>query len=356
MKLPTLKIGNLIANIPIIQGGMGIGVSLSKLASAVANEGGIGVISAVQIGFREKDFEKNNKLANLRALANEIRKAKELSPKGIIGVNILVAANDYAELVKTAVKEKIDIIISGAGIPKDLPKYVKGTDTKAVPIVSSGKAAALIAKLWKRRYDYLPDAIIVEGPEAGGHLGFSNETLNKSPKPSLENIFKEVITAIKPFEYTYSKTIPVIAAGGIYSGKDIAKFINLGAAGVQMATRFVATEECDAHINFKNAYVKAKEKDVKIIKSPVGMPGRAIKNAFVEKIEKINIPVRYCYNCLKTCNPATTPYCISRALINAVEGNVENGLIFAGSNVGLVDKITTVKELMSILVDEVEKI
>jgi nitronate monooxygenase len=354
MKLPTLKIGNLIARIPIIQGGMGIGVSLSGLASAVANEGGIGVISAAQIGFREEDFEKDILSANLRAIKKEIIKAREKSPKGIIGMNIMVAANNYTELVMTAVKEKIDLIICGAGIPKDLPKFVKGTNTKAVPIVSSAKAATIISKLWTKKYDYLPDAIIVEGPKAGGHLGFSMDTLKDVSKPSLMEITKEVIDAVKPFENQYNKKIPVIAAGGIFSGKDMAEFINMGASGVQMATRFVATEECDAHINYKRAYINSKEEDIQLIKSPVGMPGRAIKNEFIHDVEEQKTPIKKCFKCLKHCDPKTAPYCITKALINAVNGDVENGLIFAGTNAHKLDKIITVKELMSTLVKEAE--
>jgi NAD(P)H-dependent flavin oxidoreductase YrpB (nitropropane dioxygenase family) len=184
MKLPSLQIGDLVARIPIIQGGMGIGVSRSNLASAVANEGGIGVISGVQIGFQEPDFETNNREANIRALGKEIRRARQLSPNGIIGVNFLVAMNNYREMVMAAVEEKIDLIISGAGLPKSLPEFVEGTKTKIAPIVSSGKAAMLISKLWDKRYNHIPDAVIVEGPDAGGHLGFSEEELQSNPRPS----------------------------------------------------------------------------------------------------------------------------------------------------------------------------
>lgn len=354
MKLPFLQIGELVAKIPIIQGGMGIGVSRAGLASAVANEGGIGVISGAQIGFEEPDFETNHKEANIRALIKEIRKARELSPNGILGVNFLVAMRNYSELVQVAVQEKIDLIISGAGLPKELPEFIKNTKTKIAPIVSSGKAAALIAKLWDKRYSYAPDMVIVEGPDAGGHLGFSVEELKSEEKPCLAEIVKDVIDALTPFKEKYNKNIPVVAAGGIYTGKDIAKYINIGASGVQMATRFVSTYECDASLEYKMAYINSKEADLQIVKSPVGMPGRAIRNNFVETVEEKNIPVKKCYACLTHCNPKDTPYCISKALIEAVRGNMDDGLIFTGSNAYKAEQLTTVKELMKELVEESE--
>lgn len=355
MKLPSFNIGDLTVKVPIIQGGMGIGVSMSGLASAVANEGGIGVISGAQTGFLEPDFRKNNNSANINGLIKEIRKARTLSPNGIIGVNFLSAVNNYMELVSTAVKEKVDLIISGAGLPKHLPEIVMNTSTKIAPIVSSGKAAATITKIWDRNYNYLPDAMIVEGPEAGGHLGFSMSQLLENNVPSLTEIVKEVLQAIQPFELKYNKKIPVIAAGGIYTGKDIADALNNGASGVQISSRFVATEECDAHINFKQAYIDSKEEDLRIIKSPVGMPGRAIYNNFIEKAEKGLHKVKSCYRCLSTCDPATTPYCITDALIASVTGDTDNGLVFAGSNVYRIDKMTTVKELLKELVTEAEQ-
>jgi nitronate monooxygenase len=354
MKLPSLKIGDLVAAVPIIQGGMGIGVSLSSLASAVANQGAIGIISAAQPGYMEEDFETNNKEANIRGLISQIRKARILSPNGIIGVNIMVAMNNYKEMVLTSVKEKIDIIISGAGLPMDLPEMVKGSATKAAPIVSSGRAAALISKVWDKRYSYAPDAVVVEGPKAGGHLGFNLEQLSDIENHEVTDIVKDVIDALKPYEEKYKKKIPVIAAGGIYTGADIAKCLKAGAAGVQMATRFAATEECDADIKYKEAYINAKEEDIQIVKSPVGMPGRAIRNKFLEKVSNGNIQIKRCFSCIKTCNPKDTPYCITKALIEAVKGNVDDGLIFTGANVYKVDKIVPVKELMEELISEAE--
>ncbi len=351
MKLPSLKIGDKIAKLPIIQGGMGVGVSLSKLAAAVANAGGIGVISGAHPGFTEPDFKSNNVEANVRGLEKEIRKAKELSPDGIIGVNFLASGNCYTELVQAAVREKADLIISGAGLPRTLPGLVKGTSTKIAPIVSSGKAAATITKLWLKKFDYMPDAVIVEGPKAGGHLGFRPETL-AGILPKLSDLVKEVVQALKPFEEEHNKTIPVIAAGGIYTGQDIVEMLNIGAAGVQIATPFVATEECDAHDNFKQAYIDATEDKIQIIVSPVGLPGRAVRNKFVETVENENIKVKQCYHCLSRCNPATTPYCITDALVASVEGDVDNGLVFIGTNGYRVKEIVKVQDLMDKYVKE----
>ncbi len=345
MILKPLKIGKKTARIPIIQGGMGVGVSLSKLAAAVANEGGIGVISAVQIGFREPDFENNNDEANVRALRKEIKEARRLSPDGIIGVNILVAVNNFKEMVKAAVEEQVDLIIAGAGLPTDLPALVKGSGTKIAPIVSSGKVAALITKVWKRRYNYIPDFVIVEGPEAGGHLGFSMEQIETGKAPELTDIVEEVIEKLQAHE-----KIPVIAAGGIFDGVDIIKHIKMGAAGVQIATRFVATHECDANIKYKEAYIDVKKEDIVLVKSPVGMPGRAIRNVFAKRLEKGSIAIKKCSNCLKPCDARISPYCISKALINAVVGDVDDGLIFVGSNAYRLDKIVSVKELMDELI------
>lgn len=356
MKLPQLQIGNLVAPLPIVQGAMGVGVSLSKLAAAVANEGGIGVISAVQIGFSEPNFDKNPLEANINGLRKHIKEARKLSPDGIIGVNILVAIQEYRQMVIAAVEEGVDVIFSGAGLPTELPGLVKGTKTKIAPIVSSGKAAALISKMWERKHGVVPDLIVVEGPEAGGHLGFTEEVLNSGNCPTLEEILPEVLEAIKPFEEKHQKKIPVIVAGGIFDGVDIAKFIKLGASGVQMGTRFVGTHECDADIRFKEAYVASKKEDIGIVKSPVGMPGRGIHNELIKQLqEKGKIPVTKCYNCLQPCNPKDTPYCISTALINAVQGNIEKGLIFTGSNAYRVDKIVSVKELMAELKQQAEE-
>ena len=334
-----IKVGEKQSKYPIIQGGMGVGISMHKLAGNVSKEGGIGVISTADIGYQEDDFNTNPLEANLRAIDKEI-----------LGVNIMVALSQYKEIVQECVKNKIDLIISGAGIPKELPEYVQGSNTKIAPIVSSLRCCKLIVKHWVKKYNYVPDMIVIEGPEAGGHLGFKREELNDDNKPKLEDITKEIVEYIKEVENEYNKEIPVIAAGGIWDNKDIKKFLDLGASGVQMATRFVATYECDASDNFKQAYLNAKKDDIKIINSPVGMPGRAIYNNFIKQTENKKCKIEKCYNCIKTCNVATTPYCITKALVNAVKGNMDNALIFCGSNVEKVKEIVSVHDLMQELV------
>lgn len=270
----------------------------------------------------------------------------------ILGVNVMVALNNYKEIVMECVKNKIDVIISGAGIPKELPEYVKGTKTKIAPIVSSLRCCKLIVKHWIKKYNYAPDMIVIEGPEAGGHLGFSNEELENEQKPRLEDITKEVVQYVREVEKEQNKEIPVISAGGIWDNQDIKKYLEIGASGVQMATRFVATYECDASEEFKKAYINAKKEDIKLIKSPVGLPGRAICNDFIKKVEAEKSKITKCYNCIKTCDVKNAPYCITKALVNAVKGNVENALIFCGNNVDKINKIVSVHDLMQELVCE----
>ncbi|MDJ0828494.1 MAG: nitronate monooxygenase [Desulfobacterales bacterium] len=349
MQFPKLKIGELVSNVPIVQGGMGVGISLSKLASAVANEGGIGVIAAAMAGIGEPDISTDSTRANMRALEREIRKAKELT-KGILGVNIMVALTDFKDLVKTALREKIDIIFSGAGLPLDLPSYLKkGMHTKLVPIVSSGRAAKIICQKWYAKFNYLPDAYVVEGPEAGGHLGFKAEQLD-DPNFALHRLIKDVFDALKPFERKHHTSIPVIAAGGVYTGSDIRNFLELGAAGVQMGTRFVATHECDAHEGFKQAYINSTEEDMVVIKSPVGLPGRAVQNKFIMEVNNgKKKPFRCPYHCIKTCDHTKSPYCIALALSCAKKGKLKNGFAFAGKNAYRVNKIVSVKELIQSL-------
>ncbi len=352
MNLPELRIDNLVARVPIVQGGMGVGISLSSLAGNVALNGGIGVISGVEPGFNEPDYLKNKKEANLKALRMHIQKARDICKDGILGVNIMVVLNNFEEMVAEAVKQKIDIIFSGAGLPLKLPQFTMGSDTKNVPIVSSGRAAAVICKSWHRHYGVVPDAIVVEGPLAGGHLGFSEEEI-KHPSFQLIDLLKSVLDTIKPYEELYRKKIPVIAAGGVFNGQDIANLIQAGASGVQMGTRFVATHECDASDEFKKVYLEATPDDVQLIHSPVGMIGRAIRNKFLIEVEAgKKKPIRCLCNCLKPCNPAKAPYCIADALINAQRGNFDNGFAFAGTNVYRIKEIVSVKQLMDELVSE----
>jgi nitronate monooxygenase len=334
---------------------MGVGVSLSGLASAVANEGAIGVMAAAGIGMKENDFYSNYLQANTRALRNEIRKAKSMT-KGILGLNIMVAFTNFSDLAITAMEEQIDIIFSGAGLPLSLPKFREvNTKTKLVPIVSSGRAASLICRQWLSKYDYLPDAIVVEGPRAGGHLGFKKDQIF-DPAFALEILVPEVIEEISHFVLRYGKKIPVIAAGGIYTGADIRKFIDLGADGVQMGTRFVATDECDADIDFKNMYVNSEPEDIVIIDSPVGMPGRAIRNKYLEDVSSgIKTPIKCPYHCIITCDYQNAPYCIANALINAQKGHLKFGFAFAGANAYRVKKIIPLKELMASLIAEYDE-
>ena len=351
--MKELVIGNLIAKMPIIQGGMGIGISRSSLASAVSKAGGIGVISGVNIGYDEDDFENNTFEANLRALKKHLKIAKEKSNNGIIGVNLMVAMNYYEEYVKAAVEYGCDLIISGAGLPLQLPKLVKNTATKIAPIVSSSKAAQVILKMWDKKDKTTADLIIVEGPKAGGHLGYSNEELDDLNLINYDDEFIKILDITKQYEEKYNKKIPVIAAGGISSGLDVKKYLDLGADGVQVGTRFVPTHECDAHDNFKQSYINAKEEDIKIVKSPVGLPGRAIKNKFIENILSSRPKITKCYNCLTPCNPKDTPYCISAALINAVKGNVDDALLFCGADAYKINELKSVKEVMDELTCEI---
>jgi len=358
LNIPALKIGEHTARIPIIQGGMGVGVSLHRLASAVAKEGGIGVIATAGIGMLEPDGAQHYFKASSRALKREIHLARKLAPQGIIGVNIMVSTNDYKVMANVSLKENIDIIFSGAGLPLTLPKfksYYPDSRTALVTIVSSGRAANLISKRWIKHYNYIPDGFVVEGPLAGGHLGFKMEDLVNN-RFKLEDLVKEVLEVVRPLEEKYGKKIPVIAAGGIYTGYDIAKFLKMGASGVQMATRFVATHECDASIEFKMSYIKAKKEDIVLIESPLGMPGRAINNEFLESVKRgEKKPFKCVYHYIKDARIEKAPYCIALALTNAQKGNLKDGFTFAGYNAWRIDRIVSVKELMKELTDELKK-
>lgn len=341
-----LKIGKKYTKLPLIQGGMGIGISLGGLAGAVAAEGGAGVISAAQIGFREPDFDEEPFTANLRAIHKEVEKARALSKEGVIGMNIMTAMNGYESYVREAVKAGVDFIVSGAGLPVDLPAYAEGSDTAIAPIVSTEKSASVILKYWDKKYKKIPDLLIVEGPKAGGHLGFTKEQLEFFT----ENKYKEEIGAIlrlvKTYEEKYGEKIPVILAGGIDSREKAEEAFSIGADGIQVATRFVTTKECDAASEYKEAYVKAKKEDICIVKSPVGMPGRAIHNTFLEKVERGGKKLCKCHKCLHRCNPGEIPYCITDALIQAAEGNVEDALIFCGANAWKISEIQTVSQVV----------
>ncbi len=349
-KLKPLVIGDMEIKIPIIQGGMGVKVSTASLASAVANCGGAGTIASVGLAYGTSRNETDYLEASKEALANEIRKAKILT-SGVVGVNIMVALTNYEDLVRIAAKEKADFIVSGAGLPLRLPEFAKGTSIKLIPIVSSAKAVSIIIKTWNRRYNRFPDAFVVEGPLAGGHLGFKSQDLKPPQENCLENLIIDVVEKVKEYEERFKVTIPVIAAGGIFDGRDVAKFFKLGAKGAQIATRFVTTKECSVAEKFKELYLKANEEDILIVDSPVGLPGRVVKTGFIEKmIRGEKDPIKCLYKCLITCDPATAPYCIAKALCNASIGDLDNAVVFAGKNVSRVKKIVSVKELMDDLV------
>lgn len=337
MKFPKLRIGELTDSIPIIQGGMGIGISLSGLAGAVAKEGAIGVISAAQPGFNEPDFRSDTTRANCRALAYHLKKARETAPSGILGVNIMTKGFSYSDYAKCAVKNGADIIFSGAGLPADLPSYVKNTKTKIAPIISSARAYSVLLKLWERHHQTTADLVVIEGPKAGGHLGYSREDIKRYEHQGYEKEIKE---------------IPVVFGGGVFDKNDIARYLSLGLSGVQMATRFVATKECDASEAFKEMYIKAKKEDITIVDSPVHMPGRAILNPFVRKMRVCRENITKCFHCLKTCQPQSTPYCITMALIRAARDDVDNALVFCGENAYKIHKMTTVPELLNELTGE----
>ncbi|MCJ7488460.1 MAG: nitronate monooxygenase family protein [Candidatus Aminicenantes bacterium] len=353
MKIPPLVIGDIHVPFPLIQGGMGVRVSLARLAAAVANEGGIGTIAAVGLGDIEAsktDFEN----VSSQALANEIRRAKSMTD-GPIAINILGVLSNARELIQTSVREGIKLIVSGASLPLKLPEMVGDATVNLLPIISSGRAADLVLRAWDKRYARTADAVILEGPLAGGHLGFSFEQLREPEKYSLAVLLPEVLAVIKPFETKYGRKIPVIVGGGIFTGTDIARMLQAGASGVQMATRFVCTDECEVSQEFKQAYLDSKEDDIVIIDSPVGLPGRAIHNQFLRNLENDALPRLKCpYQCLTTCNIAKARYCIALALINAYQGDMDKGLVFCGQNAYRVNEIVSVKKLIAELREEIE--
>ena len=353
IEFKNLDLGDVRIKLPIIQGGMGVRVSSSSLASAVSNEGGLGVIAAVGLGEERGDESRDYKTRSRDEFINIIRETKGLT-KNPIGVNIMCVLTNYDELVDAAQSESVEVIISGAGLPLKLPSLIKNTRTKLVPIVSSARAALVICSTWQRRYKRLPDAIVVEGPLAGGHLGYSRAELDDKEHVYLDKIVTEVLAVARSFE-TPTMRIPVIAAGGIFDGKDIARVMRLGAGGVQMATRFVCTHECDVSLKYKEAYMNAKEEDIVIIQSPVGLPGRVINNDFVKRItkgERIHFGCEY--QCLSTCDARTVNYCIGKALLNAYRGELDKGFAMCGSNAYRIKKIVSVKELIAELVAETE--
>lgn len=348
MNIPKLTINNKSVNSPLIQGGMGIRISLGKLAKACMNSGIVSTISMAQIGLLKKNFKSNPLDANIEALEEEIKMIRKSEPNGILGVNVMHAVNNYKEYTSFLAKQDIDFIISGAGLPLDLPTYIKDTKVKGAFIISSARACKLMLRSWDRKHQYMPEFIVCEGPLAGGHLGFSKKDFDEGTVPSLETIIIEVKKVVTEYEEKYNKKIPIIAAGGIHDGKDIATLLKVGCDGVQMATRFIATEECDVAEEYKKMIVNAKEEDIVRVPSPAGLPARAVRNYLTEKVQRTNIKVKYCVNCLKSCKKVGIPYCITEQLGNSANGD-DKGLIFTGAKAHLIKKIETVESLIKSL-------
>lgn len=347
MPLPPLHIGNLTARVPIIQGGMGVGISRAGLASAVARAGGIGILATVGLGLISPYYQKPADFfpANVQALRDEIIRAQSNAGGGIIGINCMVAVTDYEKLVRTSVENGVKLIVSGAGLPLTLPEYVKEfPDVALAPIVSTGKAASVLFRKWERNYGRIPDAIIVESPNyAGGHLGADFDELG-SEELETDNAVSSVLAFLRN---TVKVDIPVIAAGGIWDRADIDRMFNLGCAGVQMGTRFVCTHECDAAMAFKQTYLDCTEEDIVIIRSPVGLPGRAYRNERFMDESRVH-KMQCMANCLKKCSylKNRSGFCIAIALESAAKGDTDNGLVFMGKNAYKCNRIVSVKELM----------
>lgn len=344
-----LQIGDLTARLPLIQGGMGVGISLDGLAGAVAGEGGIGIISTAQIGFREPGYDRNPLEANLNAIPKYLKRAREKARGGIVGVNIMVATQHYEKYVEAAVEAGVDLIISGAGLPVRLPELTAGSAVKIAPIVSTEKSAMVILKLWDRKYNRIPDLLVIEGPEAGGHLGFSAEMLKTVTAEAYEEEIRGILALVKEYEKKYGRRIPVALAGGIYDRADVQHALSLGVDAVQMATRFVTTQECDAPEEYKQAYIRCRKEDIEIVQSPVGMPGRAIHNSFQDKLATGAFRPKRCHQCIISCEPAKTPYCITDALVNAAVGRLDEALLFCGAKAWKAERIETVSEVVDSL-------
>lgn len=349
-----MKLGNRELALPLIQGGMGVGVSMGGLAGAVAAEGAMGTLSTADAGWNEPDFAAHPQQANLRALRREVQRAKRLAAgAGLVAVNAMVATRQYADSVRTALEAGADAIVSGAGLPLELPALAEGFEALLAPIVSGPRAAQLICRTWAKRYNRVPDFVVLEGCQAGGHLGFEEADLLSGRCTPLSRLIPEVLAALRPFEEKFGRAIPLFCAGGVATGAEMARCTRLGAAGAQLATRFIATEECDAGQGYKDVLLAARPEDLRIIHSPVGMPGRAVNSPLVQRLAAgMRQPPAHCSGCIKSCRPAETPFCITHALIEAVKGNWEEGLFFSGSRVDLVDRMRTVPDLIDELMKE----
>ena len=348
MKLPSLKIRNIESKFPVIQAGMGVRVGNADLAAETIIQGGYGTIASVGLGDIEKSKTNFVKESN-RFLVQEIERARELADnKKPLGVNVMVALSNYEEIIRTSVKAGIDFIISGAGLPIPLPEYVGDADVALIPVVSSGRALEVLLRAWQRKYSRNPDAIIVEGPKCGGHLGFTYEMLEEPETCSIDMIIGDV----KEVMAKYNCDVPLIAAGEIASRSDIEERLKMGYDGVQIGTKFITVEEAGIDDRSKQVFIDAKEEDVVVIKSPVGLPVRVLNTPLVQRViaggrEKFTCP----YRCLRTCNPSKVPFCIAKALLSTWRGDVENGLYMTGCNVNELDKIIPLKDFFDTLKD-----
>jgi len=361
MSFKSLKIGKYIIEKPIVQGGMGLGISWDQLAGTVSSEGGLGVISSVGTGYyKNKEYAKklvaNRPLSEVNFYSKEgfhaiIDNARKICGDKPLAANVLYAINDYGRVVRDACEGGVNIIITGAGLPTNMPEFTEGyPDVALVPIVSSAKALKIICKRWQKRYNRLPDAVILEGPKSGGHQGFTYEQCGME-EYQLENLVKPVVE-----EAALWGGMPVIAAGGVWDKKDIEEMLSYGASGVQMGTRFIGTFECDAHANFKKVLLDAKEEDIILMSSPVGYPAQGVVSNLTHMVEKKEGPAIKCIsNCVSPCNRGEEAkivgFCIADRLSDAYEGNIETGLFFSGKNGYKLDKIITVKELMQKLIE-----
>ncbi len=360
MELKPLKIGKHTIKYPIFQGGMGVGISWDRLAGSVSKEGGLGIISAVGTGYyknkafiekaiNDRPYETIN-FYSKRALIEIFKNARKICGNAPLGCNVLYAINDYGRVVRDACEAGADIIVTGAGLPTNMPEFTKDfPDVALIPIVSSAKALKIICKRWTQRYNKIPDAVIVEGPLSGGHQGFTYEQCFME-EYQLENLIAPIKEEIKKWG-----DFPLIAAGGIWDHNDIIKMLKLGADGVQMGTRFIGTFECDAHDNFKKVLINAKKEDILLLKSPVGYPARGVRTKLIELVEKREGPSIKCIsNCVAPCQRGKEAkevgYCIADRLSDAYEGNLDTGLYFTGSNGYRIDRLISVKELMRKLV------
>ena len=362
MSFKPLKIGKYTIKHPIVQGGMGLGISWDKLAGTVSREGGLGVVSSVGTGYyderkysdkdiNERPLHESNFYSSkgLKAIIDNARKISDGNP---LAVNILYASNDYERIARDACAAGIDIIITGAGLPTNMPEFTEGyPDVALVPIVSSAKALKIICKRWTKRYNRLPDAVVVEGPLSGGHQGFTYEQCTQD-EYQLENLIKPIKEEIKNWG-----DFPLIAAGGVWDKNDIERMMELGADGVQMGTRFIGTHECDAHDNFKEVILGAKKEDIKLLKSPVGYPARGVKTNLIDLVDKREGPKVKCIsNCVAPCKRGVEAkevgYCIADRLSDAFLGRKETGLFFTGANGYKLNEIISVKELLSKLIND----